>query len=317
MEVELHNPNYNEERKDLDMTNIFRKAQRSQAKLRLAIIGPAGSGKTMSSILIAKGLCGENANIAMIDTENGSGDLYSDLNYDVATLKPPFTPQSYLTAITEAEKAGYDICIIDSLTHAWAGEGGLLEMHDNATKATRNSFTAWKEITPHHTRLVNKMIQASIHVIATVRTKTAYEIQEVNGKKVPIKLGLSPVFRDGIEYEFTTVFDLSVDGHVATVSKDRTGIFDSTHFVPSIKTGVEFAKWLNTATPNSLPKNNNGWAEELWKSFKIVPDAKSFWKQYANEAGLEQGTLNANDKQIEDLKDRINRHIAAYMEKNK
>lgn len=307
--------------------NMFRKAERSQAKLRLSIMGPAGSGKTKSALLIAKGLVGDKR-IALIDTERGSGDLYSDLfNYDVATLSPPFSPQQYLDAIHGAERAGYDVCIIDSLTHAWAGEGGLLDMHDAATKATRNSFTAWKEITPVHNKLVNAMVQSPIHIIATVRTKTAYEVQDVGGKKIPVKLGLSPVFRDGIEYEFTTVFDLSVEGHVATVSKDRTGLFDSNHFVPTIDTGILFSKWLLSATPikeqatselKSEPTNtdqsNEQWYETLWKEFSVVPMAKELWTSFAKESGITGSTKNATVPQQAKLTAHVNKYLARYRE---
>ena len=104
---------------------FFNKAQRKKAKLRLGITGPAGSGKTYGALLIAFGLGGK---IALIDTENGSGDLYSALgDYDIGYIKAPYTVEKYLQAIHEAESAEYDIIIIDSLSHAWSGEGGLLD----------------------------------------------------------------------------------------------------------------------------------------------------------------------------------------------
>ena len=98
---------------------MFRKAEKRKAKLRLAITGPAGSGKTYGTLLIAQGLGGK---IAMLDTENGSGDLYADkFDYDVAVIQAPYTVQKYITGIHEAERAGYNVIIIDSLSHAWAG----------------------------------------------------------------------------------------------------------------------------------------------------------------------------------------------------
>ncbi len=223
---------------------MFRKAERKKAKLRLGILGPAGSGKTYSALLIAQGLGGK---VALLDTEHGSGELYSQMtDYDVATLTPPFTPQRYIEVIREAEKAGYNVLIIDSLSHAWQGEGGVLDMHDKASLATRNSFTAWREVTPHHNALVDAILQSPIHIIATMRTKTAYEVTSENGKTKVAKVGLAPVQREGMEYEFTIVFDLSFDGHVATATKDRTSLFDGRHFVPNVETGKELLDWLES-----------------------------------------------------------------------
>jgi hypothetical protein len=229
---------------------MFRKAERRQAKLRLALCGPSGSGKTYSALLIARGLM-PNGQIALIDSERGSGELYADLTpYDAAALEPPFTPSRYIELIQQAEQDGYDVLIIDSLSHAWTGEGGILEMHDKATAASRtgNSFTAWREVTPKHNALVDTLLGVNLHVIVTMRTKTAYDLIDDNGKKKPVKIGLAPVQRDGLEYEFTTVLDLSVDSHVATATKDRTRLFDGEHFVPTVATGAALRAWLDTAS---------------------------------------------------------------------
>jgi hypothetical protein len=226
---------------------MFQKAERKKARLRLALCGPAGSGKTYSALLIAQGLGGR---IALIDTEHESGSLYADLcEFDTASLTPPYTPEKYRNAIKAAEQAGYSVLIIDSFSHAWAGEGGLLDMHDKAAAAQRsgNSFTAWREITPQHNALVEALLSARLHVIATLRAKTAYDlVDDGNGKKRPIKVGLAPVQREGVDYEFTCVFDMSIDGHVATASKDRTRLFDGKHFTPGIETGQALVDWLET-----------------------------------------------------------------------
>lgn len=226
---------------------MFQKAERKKARLRLALCGPAGSGKTYSALLIAQGLGGR---IALIDTEHESGSLYADLcEFDIASLTPPYTPEKYKNAIQAAEQAGYSVLIIDSFSHAWAGEGGLLDMHDKAAAAQRsgNSFTAWREITPQHNALVEAVLGARLHVIATLRTKTAYDlVDDGNGKKKPVKIGLAPVQREGVDYEFTCVFDMSIDSHVATASKDRTRLFDGKHFTPEIETGQALVNWLET-----------------------------------------------------------------------
>ncbi len=225
----------------------FRKAQRKNAKLRLALFGPSGSGKTYSSLQIAQGL-GEK--VVLIDTERGSGELYSHLcDYDVADIQPPFTPEKYINLIREAEAAGYGTIIIDSLSHSWSGEGGLLDIHDKATQASRskNSFMAWREVTPQHNRLIDTILQSSAHVIVTARTKVAYEVQDgSNGRKAPVKVGLAPVFREGLDYEMTVVLELSIDGHVATSSKDRTGLFDGQYETPSPRTGKKLLDWLTS-----------------------------------------------------------------------
>ena len=219
---------------------MFRKAERKQAKLRLALCGPSGSGKTYSALLLAQGLAPEGR-VALIDTERGSGELYADLAaYDLAPLDPPFTPARYIALVREAERAGYAVLIVDSLSHAWAGEGGVLDMHDKAAAANRagNSFAAWREVTPAHNQLVDCLLGADLHLITTLRTKTAYDlVDDGKGKKRPVKIGLAPVQRDGMEYEFTLVLDLSVDSHVATATKDRTRLFDGQHFVPTRETG--------------------------------------------------------------------------------
>ncbi|EMG37149.1 RecA/RadA recombinase [Desulfocurvibacter africanus PCS] len=235
---------------------MFRKAERRASKLRLALVGPSGSGKTYSALLISKGLGGR---VALIDTERGSGELYSHLlDYDAAQLNPPFSPEKYIQAIRVAEKAGYDVLIIDSLSHAWTGEGGVLDLHDRASKSVKNTFAAWREVTPQHNALVDAILASPCHIVVTMRTKTAYEVSNENGKAKMVKVGLAPVQRDGLEYEFTVVMDLSVEGHVASASKDRTGIFDGQHIVPGEETGRALKAWLEggalVAAAPSIPE---------------------------------------------------------------
>jgi len=231
---------------------MFRKAERKQAKLRLALVGPSGSGKTYSALRIAYGLAGDD-DIAMIDTENGSGELYAGMDgipeYDVMTMQAPYSPEKYIEAIKAAEEGGYAVLIIDSLSHAWSGQGGLLEEKDRVEKAQKggNSWTAWRDVTPKHNALVEAILQSNIHIITTMRAKTAYEVvDDGNGRKKPQKIGLSPVQRDGMEYEFTLVMDISTEGHYATASKDRTSMFDGHHFQLSSEHGEQLRDWLET-----------------------------------------------------------------------
>ena len=236
----------------------FRKAERKKAKLRLGITGPAGSGKTYGALLVAFGLGGK---IAMIDTENGSGDLYANLgDYDVCTISAPYEVKKYLAAIHEAEQAGYDIIIIDSLSHAWSGEGGLLDMQGKIAASSRsgNSYAAWREVTPWHNKLIDAMLSSPAHIIATMRSKTEYvQAENERGYKEIRKVGLAPVQRDGMDYEFGVVFDLAAN-HFATVSKDRTSIFDGQIFALSQDTGRTLREWLDSGVDieqrNSLYK---------------------------------------------------------------
>lgn len=225
----------------------FRKAERKNAKLRLAITGPSGSGKTYSALLIALGIGGK---IAMIDTENGSGDLYANLgDYDICALNAPYDVRRYLQLIHEAEQAKYDVLIIDSLSHAWAGEGGLLDMQSKVAAASKsgNSYTAWRQVTPLHNKLVEAILASPCHVIATMRSKTEYlQTENERGYKEIKKVGLAPVQREGMDYEFGTVFDLGTD-HNATVSKDRTRLFDGQIFTITQETGKTLLKWLENA----------------------------------------------------------------------
>jgi hypothetical protein len=265
----------------------FQKAQRKKAKLRLALCGPSGSGKTYSALLIAQGLA-PNGRIALIDTERGSGELYSDLvDYDVDQLSPPFTPKRYIELIQEAEQAGYDVLIIDSLSHAWSGEGGILDLHDKAVAASRsgNSFTAWREVTPQHNALVEKVLGANLHVITTMRTKTAYDmVDDGNGKKRPIKIGLAPVQRDGMEYEFTVVMDLSIDGHVATAMKDRTRLFDGQHFIPTPETGAMLKEWLEVGKdPGEESRKLLADLKARVDQITAVPHLNNWWRAHNTE----------------------------------
>lgn len=235
---------------------MFQKAERKKAKLRLAIEGPSGSGKTYSALLVARGVVGEKGKIAVIDTERGSADLYCDLTpFDSVQFTPPFSPEKYIAAIKEAEKQGYDAIVIDSLSHAWNAEGGILSLHDKAVKASRsgNSFMAWKDVTPVHNRLVDAILGASIHVIVTMRTKTEYsQEKDEKGKTQIRKVGTAPIQRDGIEYEFTLVLDINQE-HIASASKDRTTMFDGQHFIPTVETGECLARWLNEGKDAQVP----------------------------------------------------------------
>lgn len=228
------------------MAFTFEKATRHKALLRMALSGPSGAGKSYSALLIAKGLGGP---IAAIDTERGSIRLYDHLvDFDVLELAPPFSPERYIEAIQAAEKhlGPGGTLIIDSTTHEWKGQGGVLEIVDMLARANRgNSFNAWDQATPRHQKFVDAILQCNLHVIVTMRAKSAYvQSQGANGKTKIEKLGMAPEQRDGFEFEFTAVLDLVNDQNIATSSKDRTGLFRDPQVITE-DTGRRLLTWLN------------------------------------------------------------------------
>lgn len=227
---------------------MFRKAERKKTKLKIAYSAPSGAGKTYSSLLTAFGICGDWEKIAVIDTENGSAELYSNLGpFSVCSIEPPFTADKYMRAIKSAVESGFEVLIIDSLSHAWSGEGGMLQQHDDIVRKSKsgNGYIAWRDIDPTYTALVDCILQSNIDIIATLRAKDAYIEVNDGGKKGYKKVGLAPIFRDGIEYEFTVFLELTQD-HYAIPSKDRTGLFDGSGNIPTIETGRALNDWRNT-----------------------------------------------------------------------
>lgn len=202
----------------------FKKATRHAVKLKLAVQGPSGSGKTLGALALAKALAG-GGRIAVIDTENGSASLYAErFDFDVLELHPPYTSLAYLTAIEEAAKAEYPVVVIDSLSHQWAGEGGILSRKEDADKRGGNQFTNWQPFSKEHEGFKAGLLSAPIHIVATLRTKQEYALKSEGGKTKPKKLGMAPIQREGMEYEFTLVWELQMD-HRAAASKDRTSLF--------------------------------------------------------------------------------------------
>lgn len=237
------------------MSMQFVRATKKQSKLRLAIDGPSGSGKTYTALTAATAIAA-GGKIAVIDTERGSASLYSDhFTFDVLELAT-FSPAVYIEAINAAEAAGYAVIVIDSLSHAWEGEGGALDMVDRATQASpsKNSYFAWKNVTPLQRKLVDAMLQSRAHIIATMRSKTEYVIEQVvkNGKATsePRKVGTAPVQRAGIEYEFTIFADMDVE-HNFIVSKSRFDKWGDSKVEnkPAVKFFTELVDWLNSGAP--------------------------------------------------------------------
>lgn len=262
------------------MTQIsFSKATKKRSKARIAIDGPSGSGKTYSALIAAKVLA-DGGKVAVIDTERGSASLYSDeFDFDVLELND-FHPQNYIDAITAAERGGYAVIVIDSLSHAWEGQGGVLDLHDKAVKKQRveNSFTAWKDVTPIHRQLIDAMLQSGCHIIATMRAKTEYVLEsvEVSGGRTiqrPKKVGMAPVQRQGMEYEFTVVCDMDTD-HNLMVSKSRCrALSDQLVNCPSASFWRTLLDWLNSGDAPDPAARFNG----LGKTYlELVAEAAQY-----------------------------------------
>jgi hypothetical protein len=218
----------------------IRKAERKKAKLRLGIAGASGSGKTWSALEVATGMGGK---IGLIDTEAGRAELYAkNFEFDVIRLEAPYTVNRYIEAIKAFEKAGYDTLIIDSLSHAWDAAGGVLSMVD----AGGGWFAKGGQVgTAQQNALIETIITSKMHIITTLRAKTEYSMdKDDKGKTVIQKMGLKPVQRDNIEYEYTVFMSMNQD-HVAHITKDNTQLFDQQFIKPTREMGVKLMEWLN------------------------------------------------------------------------
>lgn len=214
---------------------MFKKATKSQAKARLLFSGASGSGKTTAALTVAAQL---GKRIAFIDTEAGSASLYADrFDFDVLELSPPYAPERFIEAIEAAEQAGYEVIVIDSITHEWSGPGGCLDIK---TKMG-DRFQDWAKVTPRHDRFIQAMMRSKSHIIATVRAKQGYSMDE-KGKVQ--KSGMDPQQRDGIDFEFTVCWNINAQ-HMAEAQKDRTRLFDGKPEVITAETGERLAKWLS------------------------------------------------------------------------
>jgi len=257
---------------------VFKKATKAQSYLRMTIDGPAGSGKTYTALRFAHALA-EGGKIAVIDTERGSASKYAGeapdgvpWEFDVLELHT-FSPTKYIEGIQAAMRAGYKVLVIDSLSHAWSGTGGVLDMKD---RVGSNSFDAWRQVTPLHNKLVDTILQAPLHVITTMRSKMDYAINtNEQGKITGIqKVGMAPIQRSGMEYEFDIVVDMDW-AHIATVSKSRcSAMADATGERPGPEFIAPLVVWLKDGVlpaPSFAPS-------------KAIPTLDDLLAQYGAEA---------------------------------
>ena len=220
----------------------FVKAKKEKIWTKILLGGSSGSGKTYSALRLATGLakkCGSG--IAAIDTEAGRIRYYAnEFDFSDMQLTEPFTPEKYIEAINDAVSSGFKVLIIDSISHEW---NYCVDIHD---KMPGNSWTNWSKVTPRHDAFMEKILQAPIHIIATVRGKDEYVLEEKNGKQTPKKVGLGFKQRDGVEYNYTATFNIAQDTHIAEATKDNTHIFEGRYEVLTEKDGEALYDWANT-----------------------------------------------------------------------
>ena len=248
----------------------IKRAQRQAQALKIGLVGPSGSGKTYSGLRIARGLVGAEGKILLVDTEHGSGSLYADESdcageYDVIELDS-YSPESCIEAIKTAEKEGYHAVVVDSLSHFWMGQDGALEMVDNAARRSKsgNNFTAWRDVTPLHNKMIDTIVGARLHIIATMRAKTEWVLETNDrGKQVPRKIGMAPIQRNGMEYEFTVVGDLDTD-HNLVITKSRCPRVDNKVYnKPGEDFSGELLAWMSGAQP--APEKPSASKVGVWK----------------------------------------------------
>ena len=219
----------------------FVKAKKEKIWTKILLGGSSGSGKTYSALRLATGLakkCGSG--IAAIDTEAGRIRYYAnEFDFSDMQLTEPFTPEKYIEAINDAVDSGFKVLIIDSISHEW---NYCVDIHD---KMPGNSWTNWSKVTPRHDAFMEKILQAPIHIIATVRGKDEYVLEEKNGKQTPKKVGLGFKQRDGVEYNYTATFNIAQDTHIAEATKDNTHIFEGRYEVLTEKDGEALYDWAN------------------------------------------------------------------------
>lgn len=249
------------------MSLQFKKATRSKVKIRMNISAPTGFGKTYSALLLAYGMTGDWSKVAVIDSENESASLYSHLgDYNTVNLAPPFMPAQYIEAIKLCEANGMEAIIIDSITHLWKGEGGLLEHQNNLG----GRYQDWAKTTPLYQKFLTAMLHSPAHIITTTRKKQAYNMTVENNRAKVEKAGLEDEIRDGYTYEMTLAFDLINDKNLAKADKDRTGLFaGQPEFVITPETGKKIKEWCEKGVDAPKPvlpildMNNKLWNDVL------------------------------------------------------
>lgn len=236
-------------------SNPFRKAVKYNAKGLVALVGPSGGGKSFTGLTMARALVGPNGKIAAIDTENGALSKYADMfDFDVIELDS-FSPNNFIAALENAGRYGYDALLVDSFSHFWMGTDGTFDFVDQAQRGKKDGQAGWKEYRPIERKMLTVMQKAQVHVICTMRTKNDYQ-EQINdqGRKVRVKIGLAPVQREGLEYEFDFVGYMDEDCNMST-DKTRCSYYHrKTIPTPAAKDFVPLAEWLRGRVREPQPR---------------------------------------------------------------
>lgn len=244
----------------------IKRAERRQARLRLAVCAASNGGKTWTSLLLAFGLVEQliargvlagpvEGKVGLVDTERKSAQLYAHVGpFDTIELGPPHSVERYVGALQALERAGCVVIILDSISHAWVGQGGVLALLTRFEAGER--FSAFNTtINPAQDEFVDSMLRSPCHIVATMRSKTAWVLEDRENRqgrmvKTPRRIGMAPIQRPGIEFEFTTLLDLDTETHQARVLKNRCPVFEQ--WVPKVITrehGRQLADWLLDGVP--------------------------------------------------------------------
>ena len=254
------------------MTFEFRRAVREQTSLLISIAGPSGAGKTYSALKIATGLAGADGRIAFIDTEAGRGLHYADqFRFDHGDMKAPFRPQSYTEAIMAADKAGYDVIVVDSMSHEYDGVGGILDWASSLADKMKPPKN-WTEPKVAHKRMVANMLQSRAHLIFCLRAEDKIKItRDDKGKmviiqpdEIPVQERWVPICEKRFMYEMTASVIVTPDRPGVPVpvklQDQHRAAFPSG--VPiSEETGRVLAEWSHGGQPKPA-RDWKGWARE-------------------------------------------------------
>lgn len=280
----------------------FKKAVRENIWAKILEIAPSGGGKSFGALRVATGLAkalSETENkehrIAYIGSEGSRDKYYADeFDYDLMQLKAPFTPEKYADAIDEAIDAGYKVIIIDSISHEWSGKGGCLEIHSNMPG---NSYTNWSKITPRHDKFTEKLLECDAFIIATVRGKDKYVLEEQNGKQVPRKVGVGYQQRDDLEYLFTVAFTLEQDTHMFSAMKDNTHLFENRYDVLTEKDGRLIYEWASGGDVKSKLAEEEKSKEEAKAKIKLQEEeeAKKMAEEVEKKKKTQSGKLSLEE----------------------
>jgi DNA polymerase III delta prime subunit len=257
--------------------SLFSKATRRKAFLKIALAGPSGSGKTKSALRLARGLT--DGRIAFLDTENKSASLFANeqqvddrtgaeyaTEFDVCDVPPPYQAERFIEVITGAKSAGYEVLVIDSFSHVWEA---VLAFKQNMDNAGGNSYTNWNAAGKKFSGVLDLIRSVDMHVIVCMRSKMEYVLEENDkGKKVPRKIGLAPVVRDGTEYEFSTMFEIDMQ-HIARDTKGRLQkVIGDEPLMLTESVGAKLRDWINEGEPPLPPPEV--WTEGAMEAAKSL-----------------------------------------------